>query len=134
MKDAEFELRQAIWNRLNGALAWRIYDDVPDESIPPYIEIGEADTIDASVKGRPCQQMTISFHLWSLERSWKQVTSMANDILTALTVTNSQSPSALSLTNFNIVLSKLENKRNMIDQDGLTRHGVLDILYLTQEK
>ena len=97
----------------------RIYDEVPPNSAYPYIEIGDETTIDNGVKDKDGQEFTQTIHIWSRYRGSKEVKEIAERIYTLL-------------HNVGITVSggSFANSRNefftiLLDDDGLTRHGVM---------
>jgi len=135
MKNATFELKKAIYTRLTSGtpIGWKVYDDVPVGASLPYVEIGEAIATDWSQKGQPGQSILITFHLWSDIHSQKEADMMADGVTQSLTVTNSKTPSAITITGFNNIYSEQDSYRSIKDPDGETRHGILDIRFLVQE-
>ena len=62
----------------------RIYDEVPQGSAYPYIEIGDETTIDGGVKDKDGQEFTQTIHIWSRYRGSKEVKEIAERIYTLL--------------------------------------------------
>ena len=55
----------------------RIYDEVPQGSSYPYVEIGDETTIDAGLKDKDGQEFTQTIHIWSRYRGSKQIKEIA---------------------------------------------------------
>ena len=137
MKNPSFELRTAIFTRLttgNNKINWDVFDDVPENQTPPYVQMGECRETDSSSKSEPEFELVFTFHIWSIQNSWKEVNNIVQDITESLTLTNSQTVNFLTLTNFTHTYSAIDGYNELIDLDNRTRHGILDIKYLLAEK
>jgi hypothetical protein len=138
MKIASKQVTQAIYTRLTSGsnkIRWRVYDYVPDRAKPPYVGMGESILIgDETNKEDGRTRMVQTLHCWSIQRTWDEVDDMANDIVESLTVSNSLTPNIITTTNFTIAHSNLESFRKIMDIDGLTRHGIIEVGYLLYEK
>mgnify|MGYP001384891170 FL=1 len=97
----------------------RIYDEVPQNSAYPYVVIGEETTIDASTKDKDAQEFTQTIHIWSRYRGSKQTKEIAQRIYTLLHNV------AISVSGASFVNSRNEFFTILLDDDGLTRHGVM---------
>jgi len=138
MSDASWNLQAALYTALKNAspliaLA-RIYDAVPDavssadapDNEFPYVQIGEMDSIpddvsDSSAAGDDGETENITLHVWSRyngQREVKQVMQQIKALLhgTSLTVTDRASAQVY-----------VRSRRNFLDPDGKTRHGVVSV-------
>ena len=97
----------------------RIYDEVPQNSAYPYVVIGEETTIDAGTKDKDAQEFTQTIHIWSRYRGSKQTKDIAQRIYTLLHNV------AISVSGASFVNSRNEFFTILLDDDGLTRHGVM---------
>lgn len=97
----------------------RIYDEVPQNSAYPYVVIGEETTIDAGTKDKDAQEFTQTIHIWSRYRGSKQTKEIAQRIYTLLHNV------AISVSGASFVNSRNEFFTILLDDDGLTRHGVM---------
>ena len=66
----------------------RIYDEVPQGSSYPYIELGDETTIDAGLKDKDGQEFTQTIHIWSRYRGSKQVKEIAEMLELTNTLNN----------------------------------------------
>jgi len=119
-------LQIAIFNILSGDSTLdtlignnRIYDEVPQGSAYPYVEIGDETTIDNGVKDKDGQEFTQTIHIWSRYRGSKETKEIAERIYTLL------HNSAISVTGASFVNCRNEFFTILLDDDGLTRHGVM---------
>lgn len=97
----------------------RIYDEVPQNSAYPYVVIGEETTIDNGTKDRDGQEFTLTIHIWSRYRGGKQTKEIAERLYTLLHNTD------ISVSGASFANSRNEFFTILLDDDGLTRHGVM---------
>ena len=97
----------------------RIYDEVPQGSAYPYIEIGDETTIDGGVKDKDGQEFTQTIHIWSRYRGSKEVKEIAERIYTLLHNVG------ISVSGASFANSRNEFFTILLDDDGLTRHGIM---------
>ena len=97
----------------------KILDDVPQGTGYPYVQIGEETTIDAGVKDADAQEYTLTVHIWSRYRGNKETKEIAERIYTLL------HNSAISVTGASLANIRNEFFTVLVDDDGLTRHGVM---------
>ena len=119
-------LQIAIFNILSGDSTLdtlignnRIYDEVPQGSAYPYVEIGDETTIDNGTKDKDGQEFTQTIHIWSRYRGSKETKEIAERIYTLL------HNSAISVTGGSFANCRNEFFTILLDDDGLTRHGVM---------
>lgn len=107
----------------------RIYQQVPDNAVMPYVTIGESQTNDDSVEHLDAAEIFFTLHVWS--------DSEAKDFVECKRIC-----SALrrSLHNADLTLAEnrcvlIEHRRTdvLIDPDNITRHGVVTFRALTEE-
>jgi|TARA_Y100001938_G_C7983594_1_gene375686 hypothetical protein len=97
----------------------RIYDEVPQGSDYPYVEIGDETTIDAGTKDKDAQEFTQTIHIWSRYRGSKETKEIAERIYTLLHNVD------ISVSGASFVDSRNEFFTILLDDDGLTRHGIM---------
>ena len=97
----------------------KIYDDVPQGTDYPYVQIGEETTIDAGLKDKDAQEYTLTVHIWSRYRGNKETKEIAERIYTLL------HNSAISVTGASLANIRNEFFTVLVEDDGLTRHGVM---------
>ena len=100
----------------------KIYDDVPQGTDYPYVQIGEETTIDAGLKDKDAQEYTLTVHIWSRYRGNKETKEIAERIYTLL------HNSAISVTGASLANIRNEFFTVLVEDDGLTRHGVMRFL------
>ena len=97
----------------------KILDDVPQGTNYPYVQIGEETSIDAGLKDKEAQEYTLTIHIWSRYRGNKETKEIAERIYTLL------HNGAISVTGASLANIRNEFFTVLIDDDGLTRHGVM---------
>lgn len=117
-------LQKGIFDALDGdaslsALIEGVYDDVPEGSALPYVVIGEDTAVNIGTKGLDGLEHTVTIHCWSQYRGRKEV----KEIMEA--VYNVLHDEALSLTGSTLVNIKHEFAQTIVENDGITRHGIM---------
>ena len=119
-------VQKAIFSTLSGDSSLdslignnKILDDGPQGTDYPYVQIGEETTIDAGLKDKEAQEYTLTIHIWSRYRGNKETKEIAERIYTLL------HNGAISVTGASLANIRNEFFTVLIDDDGLTRHGVM---------
>ena len=119
-------LQTAIYSKLNDDSTLdgivgnnKIFDDVPQGTSYPYVVIGEETAIDAGAKDTDAQEFTLTIHIWSRYKGRKQTKEIAERIYTLLHNV------AISVSSASLVNIRNEFFTILVDDDGLTRHGVM---------
>lgn len=139
MSDASWELQKAILAELTNdspsvIASGRVYDRVPDtasgatapDSAFPYVQIGEMDSIPDDVSASSTVQddgevETITLHVWSRYQGQKEVKQIMQQIKDALHGVS------LTVTGRASAQAYVRSRRNFLDPDGRTRHGVVSV-------
>ena len=125
MKDARRPLKKAIYARLHGGLRdlggsiVAVGNAIPQESVMPYVQIGESTAVDISAHGEPGQEVTVTLHVWSSYDGDEEADSIIDQMQQALSVV------PLSVTGFSVPQSNLDYSDVMIDPTGTARHGTV---------
>ena len=117
------EVYEAIYERLTNdatlmALITGIYDDVPDASSFPYIQLGEPIELPFDAFANQGKQVTVPIHVWSRYNGNKECSDIQSRIATLL------DRYALSVDGMVLTRCVFESGRVMRDPDGMTRHGL----------
>jgi len=132
MKSPTLALHKAQVDRIEAQTSYKVFDDMPKQEVFPYIVMGEMTARDWSDKSEPGQEVYSKIHIWSRYGGRKKAEEMADGALQALTL------SRLDLSpNFRAVLDKddiFDSYDIIIDIDGITRHGILNLRYLIEEE
>lgn len=134
MSEAMFAVQDAVLEVLAASSAVqehlgspaRIFDHVPPEATFPFLTLGEAVAVPFDTKDRSGMSQTITLHVWSRYRGRKQV----KDVLKAVYDTLHQG--TLSVAGQDFVDCRFEAAETMLDDDGLTYHGVARYRVRTQ--
>ena len=120
-----FALQSTIYSTLSGdsnlttTLGASVFDDVPESTSFPYVQIGEDNVIEFDTKDVNGSETTLTLHIWSEykgSKETKQIMDRVHDLL---------HDSSLSVSGFNLINLRFEFGDIMRDPDGKTRHGVM---------
>ncbi len=141
MRLVEIELKEAVYNRLTtGAnkISYNFYDSPPPEENYPYGNFSSSIAVDDSVKELPGQEVTVTLDWWDslgpIGGSDENVIDMMDEALQSITVSNSQTPNPLSLTNFDINYVEFVGADLIPNIDNSIRHGQLKLKFNVSEK
>jgi len=121
----QFALQTAIFtllsadNNLTSTLGASVFDDVPEETAYPYVQIGEDTAIDYSTKDLNGSDVSVNLDVWSRYRGSLELKNIMDRIHTLL------HDSSLSVTGTNFINMRFEFSDTIRDPDGITRHGVM---------
>jgi hypothetical protein len=93
----------------------------PARIVYPYVQIGEAQTLDDDVVGSAGSDEYLTLHIWSRQRGQKEVKEIAGRIAAAMRALS------LAVEGFDSVTVFTRDLRVLEDPDGLTRHGVFTL-------
>ena len=125
MSTGQFALQTAVYSTLSSdsnltsTLGAGVYDDVPQGSAYPFVQIGDDATKDYSTKDVSGSETTLNLHVWSQNHGSKQAKDIMDRIHTLLHDTN------LTVTGFNFINNRMEFSDIVRDPDGITRHGIM---------
>lgn len=125
MSTGQFALQQALYAVLSGdstltsTLGASVYDEVPQPSSYPYVQIGEDNTLDYSTKDLVGSETVVNIHVWSRYPGAKEAKQIIDRIHSLLHDSN------LTVTGHNFINMRMEFSDILRDPDGATRHGVM---------
>ena len=125
MSTGQFALQTAVYSTLSSdtnltsTLGAGVYDDVPQGSAYPFVQIGDDSTMDYSTKDVSGSETTLNLHVWSQNHGSKQAKDIMDRVHTLLHDTN------LTVTGFNFINNRMEFSDIIRDPDGITRHGIM---------
>ena len=133
--DSQWELQKAVYTTLRADSALqafignpaRVYDHVPQDSLFPYVVIGEATGREFDGKSEDGMEQTLTLHSWSRDRGMQETKEIMAAVVDALDQV------ALTVTGHTLVLLRFEFSDTFLDPDGLTRHGVQRFRAVTQK-
>jgi len=120
-----WELQKAIFTKLNGnvdGLAGAnipVYDDVPQQSNYPYVQIGEETSANNGTKTLDGVEHTLTMHIWSQYRGRREIKTIMKSVYDLLHNT------AISVSGASLVNVRQEFSTTLSENDGITRHGVI---------
>ena len=132
--DSQWPLQQAVYAALTGDASVqallgnpaRVFDHVPQDSVFPYVVVGEVTSGPFDTKTEDGLDQTLTIHSWSRYRGLKET----KEIMAA--VTGALDQQALAVSGHDLVLLRLTFGATVLDPDGLTRHGVQRFRAVTQ--
>lgn len=118
-------LQQAIYSRLAGFAALvalvgaRVYDRVPPSTAFPYVVIGDDTAVPFDTHSSVGARHTVTIHVWSRDGGRDETKRIQQAIYDAL------HRNALVVAGAETVNCEWEFSESFLEQDGLTRHGVM---------
>jgi hypothetical protein len=134
------DLQEAVYNRLvaysdlTALLAtWpsgttpAIYDHVPQEAAHPYVAIGDDASAEFDTDTSTGADTTLTIHVWSRYRGRMETKEIQRELYNALHRHD------LSVSGAHTVTCEWEYADSVVEEDGLTRHGVTRFRLLTED-
>jgi len=123
MSDHSLELQKSIFNALDGDstlqnLVTDVYDFVPENTVFPYVKVGEETSIDNGTKTLQGNEHTLVIHSFSRYRGSKEVKEIMSRIYALL------HESSLSVSGASLVNLRFEFSDVIKENDGFTSHGL----------
>jgi len=121
----QFALQTAIYSKLSNdsnltsVLGASVFDDIPENTPYPYVQLGEDTAIDYSTKDQTGSEVTVNVDVWSRYRGSLEAKNIMDRVHTLL------HDSSLSVTGSNFINMRFEFSDIIRDPDGITRHGVM---------
>lgn len=120
-----WELQKAIFTKLSGnvdgldGVNIPVYDDVPQQSNYPYVQIGEETSANNGTKTLDGVEHTLTMHIWSQYRGRREIKTIMKSVYDLLHNT------AISVSGASLVNVRQEFSTTLSENDGITRHGVI---------
>lgn len=121
-----WNLQKAIYAKLNDATISGasvsdvpVYDDVPEGTAAPYINIGEETAINDGTKTVDAVEHTLTIHIWSEYRGRYEIKHIMQQVYQNLHNT------AITVSGASLVNIRQEFATTLEEADGITRHGVM---------
>ena len=123
MSDHSLELQKSIFNALDGDstlqnLVTDVYDFVPENTVFPYVKVGEETSLDNGTKTLQGNEHTLVIHSFSRYRGSKEVKEIMSRIYALL------HESSLSVSGASLVNLRFEFSDVIKENDGFTSHGL----------
>jgi len=129
----QWEVQQAVYNRLldnnavNESVDGRVFDEVPQGTEYPYINIGEDTAIAWDTDDSTGSESTLTLHVWSRKSGRREVKEIMRLIYASL------HRAELVVAGAYVVLCDWEFSESFMDADGVTRHGVTRYRVILEE-
>ena len=119
-----FALQTALYSRLNGDsalgdLVTGVFDAVPEDTVLPSVVIGEGTTVDNATKTLDIRDYIFTVDVWSAYQGMKQIKDIMSRVYLLL------HEYSLSVSGANLIDLRCEFTTQVIDGDGVTRHGIM---------
>tara|TARA_R110002126_G_scaffold15594_1_gene63779 strand:- start:679 stop:1080 length:402 start_codon:yes stop_codon:yes gene_type:complete len=121
----QFALQTAVFSKLStdsnltSVLKAKVFDDIPENTDYPYVQLGEDTAIDYSTKDQTGSEVSVNVDVWSRYRGSLEAKNIMDRVHTLL------HDSSLSVTGSNFINMRFEFSDIIRDPDGITRHGVM---------
>lgn len=133
MGNASWALQQAIFARLTSDSALlallggaRVYDDVPDRKLFPYVTFAPASARDWSTGSEAGTEHAVVLHVWSRGAGRKEALAIIEALRACL------HDAALTLSGHRLVNLRHESSDVRRDTDGETFHGIVRLRAVTE--
>ena len=121
-----WNLQKAIYAKLNDATITGasvadvpVYDDIPEGTSEPYINIGEETAINDGTKTVDAVEHTLTIHVWSEYRGRYEIKHIMEQVYQNL------HNAAITVSGASLVNIRQEFATTLEEPDGITRHGVM---------
>ena len=119
-----FALQEALYSRLNGDstlgnLVSGVYDAVPDDTAMPICVIGPSTSTDDATKTLDARDYIFNVDVWSDYRGMKETKNIVKQVYSLL------HEYALSVSGASLVILRCEFTTEVLEDNGVTRHGVM---------
>ena len=119
-----FALQEALYSRLNddstlGALVTGVFDAVPDDTALPIAVIGPSTSTDDATKTLDARDYVFNVDVWSNYRGMKETKNIVKQVYSLL------HDYALTVSGASMVNLRCEFTTELLEDNGVTRHGVM---------
>ncbi len=127
------ELNQAIIAavkadpEMTALISGRIYDDVPENPVQPYVNLSHYDQLPEDAEGVVSSRYTLQYDIWSVTVGKQECNDITNRLRRLVTREN------IILVENHLVSVFVERFKVMRDPDGFTKHGFVIIQALIEE-
>ena len=123
-----FDLQSIIYSTLNGDSTLdgivgnnKIFDNVPQDTGYPYVVIGNINVNNIGTKSLDGNDYSVDIDVWSQYRGKKQISEAMERIY------NLFHDATFSVSGADMVTSQVRNTITLVENDGITRHGVISL-------
>lgn len=120
-----FPLQQSIFNKLDGnttglsGASVSIFDNADESTAYPYVLIGEETTANNGTKTLDGIEHTLTIHVWSQYRGLREIKEIMQSVYENLHNTD------ITVSGASLVNVRQEFSTTLVENDNLTRHGVM---------
>tara|TARA_R110000824_G_scaffold290624_1_gene479147 strand:+ start:257 stop:664 length:408 start_codon:yes stop_codon:yes gene_type:complete len=123
-----FDLQTILYSTLNGDSTLdgivgnnKIFDNVPQDTTYPYVVLGNITALNRGTKTLDGNDYVLDIDVWSTYRGKKEISDAMERIYELLHDTT------YSVSGADMVVSQVRNTITLVENDGITRHGVLTL-------
>lgn len=123
-----FDLQSAIYTTLNNDSTLdglvgdnKIFDNVPQDTSYPYVVIGLESARDVGTKTKDGKIYNVDIEVWSQYRGQKEIKEVMERVY------NLFNNATISVSGASSVMSFVITTTTLVEADGLTRHGIVNI-------
>ena len=123
-----FDLQTILYSTLNGDSTLdgivgdnKIFDNVPQDTSYPYVVIGNINVANRGTKSLDGNEYSVDIDVWSTYRGKKEISQAMERIYELFHDTS------YSVSGADMVVSQVRNTITLVENDGITRHGVLSL-------
>ncbi|MGB4101346.1 MAG: DUF3168 domain-containing protein [Alphaproteobacteria bacterium] len=135
MSDAMFAVQDAVYTILTASSGVqavlgspaRIYDHVPPDASFPFLTLGAVQAEGFDTKDRTGTRQTLVLHAWSRARGSEEVKNILSALYDVLHL------GSFTVAGHELAVCQWRQAETMLDDDGLTRHGVAQYEVITQK-
>jgi hypothetical protein len=132
MSDPSLEVQKAIVGALRNAAppvaGGRIYDQVPDAPVFPYVTVGDCQVLPDKADCIDGSQIFPQVDVWTRSTGYPETKTIASQVLAAL----DDQTDELVVDGYLLVVFEFHEVRYVRDPDGITRHGIMTFHGLLQ--
>ena len=123
-----FDLQTILYSTLNGDSTLdgivgnnKIFDNVPQDTTYPYVVLGNITALNRGTKTLDGNDYVLDIDVWSTYRGKKEISDAMERIYELLHDTT------YSVSGADMVVSQVRNTITLVENNGITRHGVLSL-------
>jgi hypothetical protein len=99
----------------------KIFDNIPQDTSYPYVQIGLETTRDVGLKTLDGVVYNVDIEVWSQYRGQKEIKEIMERLY------NLFNNSTISVSGASSIMSYVINTTTLLEADGITRHGIVNI-------
>tara|TARA_Y100000004_G_scaffold54130_2_gene60289 strand:- start:5891 stop:6298 length:408 start_codon:yes stop_codon:yes gene_type:complete len=129
-----FDIQSALYSLLNADSTLdglvgnnKIFDNVPQGTTYPYVQIGLEQSRDVGTKSLDGKIYNVDIDVWSQYRGQKEIkeiTERLHDLLHNVSI---------SVSGADSVFSNVVSTTTIVEADGITRHGIVNVDFMVYD-